>query len=140
MRHCEEEPIPVFSSLPKLVSNDNLFAKTAGVNREDSDYSDSMSDTTAKWQSKVKPFSQSQLNDLVRGLALLKEASEDFASRLSEHGILDSKTKTTFYRHRDEALSDYFTKEDNFVFCKNVKGLLTAMGVPQYKPGEWRRL
>ena len=60
------------------------------------------------------------------------------ASRLSEHGILDSKTKITFYRHRDEALSDYFTKEDNFVFCKNVKGLLIAMGVPQYKLGEWR--
>ena len=35
-------------------------------------------------------------------------------------------------------LSDYFTKEDIFVFCKNVKGLLTAMGVPQYKPCEWR--
>ena len=44
----------------------------------------------------------------------------------------------TFYRHRDKALSDYFTKEDNLVFYKNVKGLLTAMGVPQYKPGEWR--
>ena len=140
MRHCEEEPISVFSSLPKLVSNDDLFAKTEEVNREDSDYSDSKSDTTAEWQSKVKPFSQSQLNDLVRDLALLKEASEDLASRLSEHGILDSKTKITFYRHRDETLSDYFTKEDNFVFCKNVKGLLTAMGVPQYKPGEWRRL
>ena len=60
------------------------------------------------------------------------------ASRLSEHGLLDSKIKITFYRHRDKALSDYFTKEDNFVFCKNVKGLLKAMGVPQYKPGEWR--
>ena len=60
------------------------------------------------------------------------------ASRLNEHGILDSKTKITFYRHRDKALSDYFTKEDNFVFCKNVKGLLRAMGVSQYKPGEWR--
>ena len=78
--------------------------------------------------------SQSQLNDLVRDLS--KEASEVLASRLSEHGILDPKTKITFYRHRDEALSDYFTKEDNFGFCKNVKGL-TAMGVPQYKPGEW---
>ena len=58
-------------------------------------------------------------------------------SCLSEHGILDSKTKITFYHHKDEALSDYFTKEDNFVFCKNVKGRLTAMGVPQCKPGKW---
>ena len=68
----------------------------------------------------------------------LKEASGVLASHLSEHGILDSKTKITLYRYRDEALSDYFFKEDNFVFCKNVKGLLTATGVPQYKPGEWR--
>ena len=60
------------------------------------------------------------------------------ASRLSEHGILDSKAKITFYRHWDEALSDHFTKEDNFVFCKNVKCLPTAMTVPQYKLGEWR--
>ena len=130
--HCEEIPIPVFSSWPKLVSDDDLFAETEEVNSDDNNYSDSMSHTTAEWQSKVKPFSQSQLNDLVRDLALSKEAS-----RLSEHGILDSKTKITFYRHRDEALSDCFTKEDNFVFCKNVKGLLTTMGVPQYKPGEW---
>jgi len=37
----------------------------------------------------------------------------------------------------DEVLSDYFVKEDDFVFCKNIRGLLTAMGVPQYKPAEW---
>ena len=116
MPHCEEVPIPVFCSLPKLVSNDDLFAETKEVNSDDSKYSDSMSDTTAEWQSKVKPFSQSQLNDLVRDLALSKKSSGVLASRLSEHGIFDSKTKITFYRHRDEALSDYFTKEDNFVF------------------------
>ena len=70
--HCEEVHIPVFSSLPKLVSNDDLFAKTEEANSDDSNYSDSMSDTTSKWQSKVKPFSQSQLNDVVRDLALSK--------------------------------------------------------------------
>ena len=102
--HCEEVPIPVCSSLPKLVSNDDLFAETEEINSDDSNYSDSMSDTAAEWQSKVKPFSQSQLNDLVGDLALSKEASEVLASRLSEHGILDSKTKITFYRHRNEAL------------------------------------
>ena len=115
--------------MPKLVSNDDLSVETEEVNSDDSNYSDGMSDTTAEWQSKVKPFSQSQLNDLVGDLALSKEVSEVLASRLCEHGILDSKTKIAFYCHRDEALSDYFTKEDNFVFCKNVKGLLTAIGV-----------
>ena len=72
MPHCEEVPIPVFSSLPKLVSNDDLFAETEKVNSDDSKYSDSMSDTTGEWQDKVKPFSQSQLNDLVRDLAFQK--------------------------------------------------------------------
>ena len=72
MPHCEEVPIPVFSSLPKLVSNDDLFAETEEVNSDDSKYSDSMSDTTGEWQDKVKPFSQSQLNDLVRDLAFQK--------------------------------------------------------------------
>ena len=121
MPHCKEVPIPVFSSLPMLVLNDDLFAETEEVNSNDRYYSNSMSDTTAEWQSKVKRFSQNQLNDLVRDLALSKEASEVSASRLSEHGILDSKTKITFYCHRDEAPSDYFTKEDNFVFCKKAK-------------------
>ena len=36
--HCEELPIPVFSSLPKLVSNDDLFAETEEVNSDDSNY------------------------------------------------------------------------------------------------------
>ena len=60
------------------------------------------------------------------------------ASRLSEHGILDSKTKITFYCHKDEALSDYFTKEDNFGFAKTSKAFLQQWVVPQYKQGEWR--
>ena len=50
--HCEKVPIPVFSSLPKLVSNDDLL-----YSDDDLLYSDSMSDTIAECQSKVKPFS-----------------------------------------------------------------------------------
>ena len=129
--HCEEVPIPVFSSLPKLVSNDDLFAETEEVNSDDSNYSHSMSDTTAEWQSKVKPFSQSQLNDLVRDLALSKEASEVLASRLSEHDIFDSKTKITFYRHRDEALCDYFLKKITLCFAKTSKTFLQQWVFPQ---------
>ena len=36
-----------------------------------------------------KPFSQGQLNDLVRDLNLSKESSELLASRLGEHGVLN---------------------------------------------------
>ena len=51
-----------------------------------------------------KPFSQGQLNDLVRDLNLSKESSELLASHLGEHGVLDSGTKITFYRNRDDLL------------------------------------
>ena len=50
---------------------------------------------------KPKPFGQSQLNDLVRDLGLSNTSFEILASSLSKHGILDSGTKITFYRDRD---------------------------------------
>ena len=136
--HCEDVPIPVFCSLPQLDSSNELRAKAKQNSGDDSNFSDIMSDTNAKLQHKIKPFTQDQLNDLIRDLALSKKAAEVLASRLNEHGILDSETKITFYRHREEGLSDYFVKEDNFVICQNIRGPLTAMGIAQYKPDEWR--
>ena len=59
-----------------------------------------------------KPFSQGQLNDLVRDLNLSKESSEILASRFGKHGILDSETKFTFFRNRDDLLLRFFTIED----------------------------
>ena len=57
---------------------------------------------------KRKPFSRGQLNDLVCDLGLSKESSEILASRLGEHGILDSETKITFYWDRDDLLIHFF--------------------------------
>ena len=39
-----------FLSLPKLVSNDDLFAEIKEVNSDNSNYSNNMCDTTAKGQ------------------------------------------------------------------------------------------
>ena len=90
-------------------------------------------------ENKPRPLTQGQVNDLVLDLGLSKEASEILALRLDEHNILDSQTKITFYRDRDKVLIHYFTKENNFVFCNNIEALL-AMGLPQYKPDEWKLL
>ena len=79
-----------------------------------------------------KPVSQGQLNDLVRDLNLSKESSELSASRLGEHGVLDSGTKITFYCNRDDLLLLFFTMEDDFVFCNNIPGLLAEMGLSKY--------
>ena len=55
--------------------------------------STSVATKASSLSTKPKPFSQGQLNDLVRDLNLSKELSEILASRLGEHGILDSGTK-----------------------------------------------
>ena len=116
--------------MPKLVSNDDLFEEAEEVNSDDSNYSDSMSDTTAEWQSKVKPFRQSQLNDLVRDLALSIEASEVLASRLSEHGILDSKIKITFYCPGMKCFVIILLKKITLCFAKTSKAFLQQWMFP----------
>ena len=66
--------------------------------------SSSMAAAASSLSAKPKPFSQSQLNGLVRDLGLSKKLSEILASCLGEHGILDSGTKITFYPDRDDLL------------------------------------
>ena len=60
------------------------------------------------------------------------------ASGLGENGILDAGTKIAFYRDRDDFLIRFFTMEDGFVYCNNIQGLLSEMGLPVYKSNEWR--
>ena len=76
------------------------------------------------------------MNGLVRDLNLSKESSELLASRLIEHGVLDSGTKITFNRKRDDFLLRCFTMEDDFVFCNNIPGLLAEMGLSKYNSDE----
>ena len=66
--------------------------------------SSSMAAVTSSLSAKPKPFSQGQLNDLVRDLGLSKKSFEILASRLGEHDILDLGTKITFCSDRDDLL------------------------------------
>ena len=66
--------------------------------------STSMPAAASSLSAKPKSFSQGQLDDLVRDLSLSKESYEILASRLGEHGILDSGTIITFYRNRGDLL------------------------------------
>ena len=102
--------------------------------------SSSMAAAASSLSAKPKPFSQGQLNGLVGDLDLSKELSEILASRLREHGVLDSGTKIPFYRDRDGLLIRFFAMEDDFVYCNNIQGLLSEMGIPEYNSDEWRLL
>ena len=138
--HCTEVPVPVFTFLPDLTADEMLLETMDDTDSSDSSISNSSSMVAAAslLSAKPKPFSQGQLNDLVHDLSLSKESSQSFASCLGEHGILGSGTKITLYRNRNDLLICFFTMKDDFVYCNNIQGLLSEMGLPEYNPDEWR--
>ena len=86
-----------------------------------------------------KPFSQGQLNDLVRDFNLSKESFEILATLLGEHDILDSETKITISSTWiDDLLLRFFTTKDDFVYCNNIPGVLPKMGLSACNSDEWR--
>ena len=98
----------------------------------------SMAAAASSLGAKPKSFNQGQLNGPVRDLSLFKDSSEILATCLGEHGIPDSGTKITFYHDRDDLLICFFTMEDGFVYCNNIQGLLSEMGLPEFNPDEWK--
>lgn len=73
-------------------------------------------------------LNQSELNDLIRDLDLTKGKSELLASRLKQWKLLTNETKVTVYRKRHELFSKYFEKNDSICFCKDIDGLMEALG------------
>lgn len=76
------------------------------------------------------------MSDLIRDLNLSKELAELLASRLKDKNLLEQDAKITFYRTREKELLPFYSHENDLVFCHNVKGLLTKMGLSQYNPDD----
>ena len=83
------------------------------------------------------PFSQNELNDLVRHLNLSKSSSELLASRLKEKKLSCNGTRITFYRNRHQEFLHFFFKKD-LVYCTNIAYHLQKLEVPHYEPRDWR--
>lgn len=130
--HSEELPIPVFETLPVICEDEgDIFGHISESDTDsDSDYEGATENPQL--------FNQEELSDLVRDLALSKEASELLASRLNDKNLLEQGAKITFYRTREKELLPFFNQEDNLTFCLNVKGLFQKMGLPHYDANEWR--
>ncbi len=88
--------------------------------------------------SSPRPWNQDQLNDVIRDLGLSKKSSELLASRMKETGLITKETKVSYYRTHEEGLLHYFAGEDDFVYCTDISGLMTAMGLQRYDSNEWR--
>ncbi|XP_061471112.1 uncharacterized protein LOC133379577 [Rhineura floridana] len=83
-------------------------------------------------------FSQKEPNNLIRDLSLSKQASELLASRLMEKNCLQPEANITAYRTREEGLLPYFSQDEELVYCNNIPGVLLQMGLPEYRPEDWR--
>ncbi|KAI6652496.1 hypothetical protein LOD99_7510 [Oopsacas minuta] len=127
--HCSEIQVTVFTSLP-----DTAFTEAIDESSDSTDSSNSCNELLQI--SKADPFTQGQLNDIVRDLGLSKDTSEILASRLSEHHVLYSEAKITYYRRKNSFATS--VKKAVSCFGNNIPGLLSAMGLSQYNPNEWR--
>jgi len=89
-------------------------------------------------QDSPHPFSQYDLNVLIRDLSLSRTFSELLGSRLKEKMFLArTRVSLSFGRRHDDYMG-YFCQEEDLVYCRDVAGLLVELGAPQYDPRDWR--
>jgi len=124
---CDKIPVPLFQELPESSDEDSSSAPEDNV-EEEVVYGDDA----------PHPFSQEELNDLVRDLSLPKSSAELLASRLKEKNLLTDSTRITFYRHRHEEYLHFFSEEKDLVYCRDIAQLLNKLGLPHYEPEDWR--
>lgn len=85
-----------------------------------------------------KLFGQAALDDLIRDLNLPKDRAELCASRLKERNLLLPGTKVTVYRKREKMFIEYFSMDENIVYCNDIEGLINLYIADLYKPDDWR--
>ena len=126
--HCTDIPIPEFNKLPDLFIDEHSdeeqhdYKELTDVDDDDKDFSCSSTPVL---------FDQQNLNDLIRDLSLSKESSEVLASRLKDRNLLQHGTNITFHRTRDKQFVPVFDDQLNFVFCKDIPGVLMKLGVTE---------
>ena len=142
VRHSEGVPVPIFTELPELPPAPTpiiaFLEDDDGATDEDLCFDNQNNDRNFGPKEMSQIFTQEELNDLVRDLDLSKESSEVLASRLNEKGLLHRSASVTFYRNREKILLQFFTEDEDMVFCNNVSGLLHCMGVSEYRKTDWR--
>ena len=127
--------IPEFNKLPDLLIDEHSdkeqhdYKELTNVDNDDEDFACCSTPVL---------FDQQNLSDLIRDVGLSKESSEVLASRLKDRNLLQHGTKITFYRTRDKEFVPFFDDQLNFVFCKDIPGILMKLGVTEYSPADWR--
>ena len=121
-----EIPVTVFAEFQD--SNDSEFNTLEEDHMAEADYLDISEINTASSSSRSPQcFNQSERNDLVRDFGMSKESSE----------LLHPGTRITYYRKRDNAVCQFFRKEEDIFFCDSIKDVLEYLGVDSYDANDW---
>ena len=96
--HCNEIPVPVPGELTDISEED--FSSVEEYEEEE--------ELVVLGDDAPNPFSQKELNDLVRDLSLSKSSAELLTSRLRGKNFLSDSVRITFYRNRHQEYLSFF--------------------------------
>ena len=84
------------------------------------------------------PFSQKELNDLVRDLSLSMDSAELLASRLKEKTCSLTVLGSASSAIGIKSASIFFSTVKDLVYYADIAQLLFKLGVPQYESKDWK--
>ena len=121
-------PVPHDPSMPAPVPPEDALASLSDEAVFDDGHSFGDSDSTGSEyepEENLKPilFSQEQLNDLIRDLALSKQKSELLVSRLQESNLLQKDVLVSLYRKGSTDLSTVFRVDGPLSYCCDITSL-----------------
>ncbi|UYV82677.1 hypothetical protein LAZ67_22000521 [Cordylochernes scorpioides] len=128
-------PVPLSDILPVPQPPENVIFSDDDSDRREQQWDDTNSEAGAL--SEPHLLTQGDLNDLVRDLDLSKKQSELLGSRLKGWNLLHEGTKVCFFRKRQDEFQDFFSQENDLVYCNDVVSLMEALG-HDHDTEEWR--
>ncbi|UYV66554.1 hypothetical protein LAZ67_4002056 [Cordylochernes scorpioides] len=128
------KPVPHSDILPVPQPPENVIFSDDDSDRREQQWDDTNFEAGAL--SEPHLLTQGDLNDLVRDLDLSKN-SELLGSRLKGWNLLHKGTKVCFFRKRQDEFQDFFSQENDLVYCNDVVSLMEALG-HDHDTEEWR--
>ncbi|UYV80797.1 hypothetical protein LAZ67_19001756 [Cordylochernes scorpioides] len=111
-------PVPHSDILPVPQPPENVIFSDDDSDRREQQWDDTNFEAGAL--SEPHLLTQGDLNDLVRDLDLSKKQSELLGSRLKGWNLLHKGTKVCFFRKRQDEFQDFFSQENDLVYCNDV--------------------
>ncbi|UYV80495.1 hypothetical protein LAZ67_19000325 [Cordylochernes scorpioides] len=128
-------PVPHSDILPVPQPPENVIFSDDDSDRREQQWDDTNFEAGAL--SEPHLLTQGDLNDLVRDLDLSKKQSELLGSRLKGWNLLHKGTKVCFFRKRQDEFQDFYSQENDLVYCNDVVSLMEALG-HDHDTEEWR--